>query len=67
LSAYIVFVAVETELIAVMTVSPRLIEPVPAPIKRELTWRDETDPWRDVKFWRVSDEIAALRDVRRVP
>jgi hypothetical protein len=44
LRAYKVFVAVETELTAVITVSPRLMEPVPVPMRSEFTWREETDP-----------------------
>jgi hypothetical protein len=63
LRAYKVFVAVETELTAVITVSPRLMEPVPVPMRSEFTWSEETDPWSDVKFWRVRVEMAALRDV----
>jgi hypothetical protein len=62
-----VFVAVETELTAVITVSPRLIEPVPVPMRSELTWRDETEPWRDVKFLSVRVEMDALREVSVYP
>jgi hypothetical protein len=52
---------VEIELIDVITVSPKLMEPVPVPIRRALTGREETDPWRDVKFWRMREEIEALK------
>ena len=58
--AYRIFVVVDIELIDVVTISPKLIDPVPAPIKSAFTCREEIDPWSALKKTEERVETVAV-------